>query len=493
MGTMKLTVFGTGYLGATHAACMAELGHDVLGVDVDAAKVETLNNGRAPFHERGLDELLARNIAAGRLRFTSSYAEAASHGRVHFIGVGTPQRKGSYRADTRHIDAVVDELVPLLAGDHLLVGKSTVPVGTASHLQERVNALASDGPAQRIDVCWNPEFLREGRAVRDTLAPDRIVVGVAEPGTDAAGQVEDVLREVYADCLETTPFVLADLPTAELVKVSANAFLATKISFINAVSEVCEASGADVTRLASAIGMDERIGAKFLHAGLGFGGGCLPKDIRAFMARAGELGADQALTFLREVDSINMRRREKLVNLTRKACGGNVLGHRVTVLGATFKPESDDVRDSPALNVAGSLSLSGAQVRVYDPMGNDNARRLFPTLDYADSADEALVDAEVVIVATEWREFRELDPVAARDLVARPVVLDGRNCLPAEEWIAAGWSYRGLGRNVPAAAPSAETAGSAAPLAGVVGVESGFHRQDGELYAGAGAEFPQQM
>ncbi len=483
---MKLTVFGTGYLGATHAACMAELGHDVLGVDVDTAKVDALNAGNAPFHETGLDALLARSIAAGRLRFTTSYEDAAAHAAVHFIGVGTPQRKGSYRADTRYVEAVVDELVPLLSGDHLIVGKSTVPVGTAVDLQERIDAVgyAEGTPEQHVELCWNPEFLREGRAVRDTLSPDRIVVGVAEPGTSTAQKVEDALREVYADCLddrdgqrEPTPFVVTDLPTAELVKVSANAFLATKISFINAVSEVCEASGADVTQLAAAIGLDERIGRKFLHAGLGFGGGCLPKDIRAFMARAGELGADQTLTFLREVDSINMRRREKLVNLTRKACGGEVLGHRVTVLGATFKPESDDVRDSPALNVAGSLSLAGAQVRVYDPMGNENARRLFPTLDYADSVEEALMDAEVVIVATEWREFRELDPAAARQYVASPVVLDGRNCLPAEKWVAAGWSYRGLGRSVGRGMPRGVTAdGAPANSVGVVGDEARLHR-----------------
>lgn len=446
MGTMKLTVFGTGYLGATHAACMAELGHDVLGVDVDAAKVETLNNGRAPFHERGLDELLARNIAAGRLRFTSSYAEAASHGRVHFIGVGTPQRKGSYRADTRHIDAVVDELVPLLAGDHLLVGKSTVPVGTASHLQERVNALASDGPAQRIDVCWNPEFLREGRAVRDTLAPDRIVVGVAEPGTDAAGQVEDVLREVYADCLETTPFVLADLPTAELVKVSANAFLATKISFINAVSEVCEASGADVTRLASAIGMDERIGAKFLHAGLGFGGGCLPKDIRAFMARAGELGLDDTLTFLREVDTINDRQRVRTVDAARTAVGGDLAGRTVAVLGAAFKPDSDDMRNSPALDIAKRVQDEGARVRVTDPAAGAVLRARGSEFDVVDSVEEAAQDADIVLLLTEWRQFREIDPVELKKVAPAATILDGRNALDPKRWRDAGWTYIGIGR-----------------------------------------------
>lgn len=440
---MRMTVIGTGYLGATHAACMAELGHEVLGVDVDTAKIDTLKSGKVPFYEPGLPEVLARNLDAGRLDFSTDYAAAAEFAHVHFLGVGTPQKRGSYAADLRYVRGAVEALVPKLRGEHFIFGKSTVPVGTAAELQELADSLA--GPGTSVEIAWNPEFLREGYAVKDTITPDRIVLGVRAKDTRA----EEVAREVYATPIgQGTPFLVTDLPTAELVKVSANAFLATKISFINAMAEVCEAADGDVAKLAEAIGYDDRIGAKFLRAGIGFGGGCLPKDIRAFMARAGELGADQALTFLREIDSINMRRREKLVNLTRKACGGDVLGHRVTVLGATFKPESDDVRDSPALNVAGSLSLAGAQVRVYDPMGNDNARRLFPTLDYADTVEEALTDAEVVIVATEWSEFRELDPVAARECVARPVVLDGRNCLPAEEWVAAGWSYRGLGRSV---------------------------------------------
>ncbi|MEL4165155.1 UDP-glucose/GDP-mannose dehydrogenase family protein [Corynebacterium bovis] len=439
---MKMTVFGTGYLGATHAACMAELGHDVLGVDVDARKVEMLNAGTVPFYEPGLEEILTRGLREGRLRFTTDPSEAVRHATVHFIGVGTPQRKGSYRADTRYVEAVVDTLTGLVeagvgpataTGDgdgpvgtpdgasdgaggadgtdgasdgagpvHLVLGKSTVPVGTAHALRER----AGDA----LEICWNPEFLREGKAVEDTMHPDRIVLGTDRPG----GRAERVAREVYAQPLaEGTPLLVTDLPTAELVKVSANAFLATKISFINAVSEVCEAADADVTQLAAAIGLDERIGPKFLGAGLGFGGGCLPKDIRAFMARAGELGADQALTFLREVDAINMRRREKMVQLCRKACGGSVLGHNITVLGAAFKPESDDVRDSPALNVAGALSLAGAQVTVYDPQAMDNARRLFPTLGYAAGVEEALAGAEVVVLATEWREFRGLDPAWA--------------------------------------------------------------------------------
>ncbi len=452
---MRMTVFGTGYLGATHAACMAEMGHDVLGVDVDPEKIQALSEGRVPFFEPGLPEILTRNIEAGRLRFTTDYAEAAEFADVHFIGVGTPQRKGSYAADTTYVNAVIETLAPLVSGNHTIFGKSTVPVGTAHELQQKADEIvAASLNNARITIAWNPEFLREGHAVKDTLHPDRIVLGLGGDSSnsdDRAEQqrVEDLAREIYAPALEEgTPFLVMDLPTAELVKVSANAFLATKISFINAVSELCEIVGADVTALADAIGMDDRIGRKFLGAGLGFGGGCLPKDIRAFMARAGELGADQALTFLREVDAINMRRREKTVELARETLGGSLIGRNVTVLGAAFKPNSDDVRDSPALSVAGSLSLSGANVTVYDPQGMENAAKIFPTLTYAPNVEEALEGAEIVIVATEWKQFQELDPVAARKLVAgdNPTVLDGRNCLPRKEWEAAGWNFLALGR-----------------------------------------------
>ena len=452
---MRMTVFGTGYLGATHAACMAEMGHDVLGVDVDPEKIQALSEGRVPFFEPGLPEILTRNIEAGRLRFTTDYAEAAEFADVHFIGVGTPQRKGSYAADTTYVNAVIETLAPLVSGNHTIFGKSTVPVGTAHELQQKADEIVAASPNNaRITIAWNPEFLREGHAVKDTLHPDRIVLGLGGDSSnsdDRAEQqrVEDLAREIYAPALEEgTPFLVMDLPTAELVKVSANAFLATKISFINAVSELCEIVGADVTALADAIGMDDRIGRKFLGAGLGFGGGCLPKDIRAFMARAGELGADQALTFLREVDAINMRRREKTVELARQTLGGSLIGRNVTVLGAAFKPNSDDVRDSPALSVAGSLSLSGANVTVYDPQGMENAAKIFPTLTYAPNVEEALEGAEIVIVATEWKQFQELDPVAARKLVAgdNPTVLDGRNCLPRKEWEAAGWNFLALGR-----------------------------------------------
>ncbi|AWB84758.1 UDP-glucose dehydrogenase family protein [Corynebacterium liangguodongii] len=436
---MRMTVIGTGYLGATHAACMAELGHDVLGVDVDVNKIELLKAGKVPFFEPGLPEVVERNIAAGRLDFTTDYARAAEFADVHFIGVGTPQQRGSYAADTRYVEAVIDDLVPHLTGSHLILGKSTVPVGTAAALQERADALAPEGA--EVEVAWNPEFLREGYAVKDTIEPDRLVLGTRE-----GSKAEAIAREIYATPLANgTPFIVTDLQTAELVKVSANAFLATKISFINAVSEVCEIVGADVTQLADAIGYDDRIGRKFLGAGLGFGGGCLPKDIRAFMARAGELGADQALTFLREVDAINMRRRQRVVDIAREELG-SLIGRRVTVLGAAFKPNSDDVRDSPALAVAGQLSLAGAAVRVFDPEAMDNARRVFPTLDYASSLDDALTNAELVILATEWQQFRDIDPAAAGELVDQRLIIDGRNVLPTEAWQAAGWKMRALGR-----------------------------------------------
>ncbi|WP_110037664.1 UDP-glucose dehydrogenase family protein [Nocardia neocaledoniensis] len=438
---MRCTVFGTGYLGATHAACMAELGHDVVGVDVDPGKVAKLADGVVPFYEPGLDEVLQRNLAAGRLRFTTDYEDAAAHADMHFLGVGTPQKKGEYGADLKYVHAVIDTLAPMLERPAMIVGKSTVPVGTAAALGERARAAANVD----VEVAWNPEFLREGFAVQDTLRPDRLVLGL-DAARERAGWVEQQIREVYADLIAAEiPFLLTDLATAELVKVSANAFLATKISFINAVSEVCEATGADVTMLADALGYDARIGRRFLNAGLGFGGGCLPKDIRAFMARSGELGADHAVAFLREVDNINMRRRTKVVDMAARACGGSLLGANVAVLGAAFKPESDDVRDSPALNVAGMIQLHGAVVTVYDPKAVENSRRVFPTLNYATSVAEACDRADVVLVLTEWNEFTALTPADLDPVVRSRSIIDGRNCLDSASWRAAGWVYAGLG------------------------------------------------
>ncbi|NUP35227.1 MAG: UDP-glucose/GDP-mannose dehydrogenase family protein [Streptomycetaceae bacterium] len=435
----RITVIGTGYLGATHAACMAELGYEVLGVDVDPDKAAMLQAGTVPFYEPGLDDLLAPHLASGRLRFTTSAEEAAAFGDVHFLCVGTPQRKGEFAADTSYLDAAVDALAPHLDRPCLVVGKSTVPVGTAARLATRIAERAPVGEA--AELAWNPEFLREGHAIGDTLHPDRLVVGVRSAAAEAT------LREVYAPLIaEGVPFLVTDFATSELVKVSANAFLSTKISFINAMAEVCEAAGADVTQLSQALSYDPRIGGQFLNAGLGFGGGCLPKDIRAFMARAGELGVDQALTFLREVDAINMRRRFKMVDLARDACGGGFLGRRVAVLGAAFKPESDDIRDSPALNVAAQVQLQGGDVTVYDPKAVDNARKMYPGLAYADSAFDAAAGAHVVLHLTEWREFREIDPAALGEVVAERRVVDGRNALDADRWRAAGWTYRALGR-----------------------------------------------
>ena len=435
--TLRLSVIGTGYLGATHAACMADLGFEVIGLDVDPAKVQTLSEGRVPFYEPGLDEVLTRNIEAGRLSFTTSWEEVAAFADVHFICVGTPQAAGAQRADMSQVFGSIASLTPFLKPGALVVGKSTVPVGTAAQIQDILAKTAPGG----VELAWNPEFLREGFAVQDTLHPDRLVVGATSQRSEA------LMREVYAPIIaEGTPFLVTDFPTAELVKVAANSFLATKISFINAMAEVCEVAGADVTKLAEAIGYDPRIGSKFLSAGLGFGGGCLPKDIRAFMARAGELGAEDAVAFLREVDQINLRRRSHTVSLAREVLGGGFRGHRITVLGAAFKPDSDDVRDSPSLDVAVAMSNAGAHVVVHDPKGLPNAERVYPHMHYEADLTTALTGAELVVLGTEWRVYRDLDPAAAGALVTSRSIIDARNALDAEAWKNAGWAYRALGR-----------------------------------------------
>jgi UDPglucose 6-dehydrogenase len=436
---VKITVIGCGYLGATHAACMAELGHEVLGVEIDDAKRQALTEGRVPFYEPGLPELLSKHVASGRLRFTDSIEEAGAFADLHFVCVGTPQLESSMGADVSHVDAAVRSLAPHLTGPAYIVGKSTVPVGTAARLAAEVAATAPAGA--EAELVWNPEFLREGFAVKDTLEPDRIVLGVASE------RAEKALTEFYAPITDTgTPLLVTDYATAELVKVSANAFLATKISFINAVAEVCEAAGADVVDLADAIGYDARIGRRFLNAGIGFGGGCLPKDIRAFVHRAGELGVEDAMTFLRQVDDINQRQRSRVAQMATTMLGGSVARSRIGVWGAAFKPDSDDVRDSPALSIAGKLHLRGASVVVYDPQANDTARAVFPTLDYAGSALEAAQGADLVLHLTEWPEFREVDIEAVGAGVRRKQILDGRNALDLDAWRSAGWTARGVGR-----------------------------------------------
>ncbi len=432
---LKLSVVGCGYLGATHAACMSSLGFEVIGVDTDPEKIALLSKGELPFYEPGLDTLLASEITTGRLTFTTDFS-AVADADVHFICVGTPQSKDGLAADLTYVKAAVAAIAPHLKKGSLVVGKSTVPVGTAQGLRDQ---LAQSAP--QADLAWNPEFLREGFAVEDTLTPNRLVVGVAND------RAEEILKEVYKPVIDLgTPWIRADLPTSELVKVAANSFLATKISFINAMAEVCEAAGGDVTVLAKAIGYDPRIGNRFLQAGIGFGGGCLPKDIRAFMARAEELGAKQALEFLREIDAINLRARQRVIDVVRAELTDDLTAYKIAVLGAAFKPDSDDVRDSPALDIAAQLQAAGASVVVHDPKAIENARKRFPKLGFAASVEECVKDSDLILHLTEWREYRELDPKALSSLVKKKIVIDGRNALDRDKWRSAGWQFHALGR-----------------------------------------------
>ncbi|MEY3926802.1 MAG: hypothetical protein RIS16_770 [Actinomycetota bacterium] len=432
---LKLSVIGTGYLGATHAACMASLGFEVIGFDTESSKIDLLSKGKVPFYEPDLEELLAEQIKAKRLTFTNR-VEDLSDADVHFICVGTPQIKNGNAADLTYVNSALESIAKHVKPGGLVVGKSTVPVGTATKLRSRLLELNP-----KADLAWNPEFLREGFAVEDTLRPNRLVIGVV---TDSA---ENILKEVYAVNLkENTPWVRADLPTAELVKVAANSFLATKISFINAMAEVCEASGGDVTVLAKAIGYDPRIGSRFLQAGIGFGGGCLPKDIRAFMARAEELGASQAVEFLKEIDAINLRARQRIIELVRKDLSDDLVGKKVAVLGAAFKPDSDDVRDSPALDISAQIQAAGANVTVHDPKAISNAQKRFPGLTFAEDINSTVKDAEIVLHLTEWKIYREIDPTQIKKLVKSAIMIDGRNALDRDLWRAAGWKFRALGR-----------------------------------------------
>ena len=433
---LKLSVIGTGYLGATHAAAMASLGFQVVGIDVDEQKITMLREGKVPFFEPDLEELLEAEVKTGRLTFATDFS-AISDCDVHFVCVGTPQKKDSLAADLTYVDASMKAVASHAKAGSLLVGKSTVPVGTADRLSRIVKEINPD-----IELAWNPEFLREGFAVEDTLRPNRLVVGVI------SDRAEDILKEVYAPLLaNNVPWIRSDLPTAELVKVAANSFLATKISFINAMAEICEAAGGDVTVLAKAIGYDPRIGSRFLQAGIGFGGGCLPKDIRAFMARSEELGARQSLEFLREIDSINQRARQRMVDLLRQDLGLDLKGKKIAVLGAAFKPDSDDVRDSPALDIAVQISEAGAEVHVHDPKAIEPARRRFPKLTYSSSIEEVASGSDAILHLTEWKMYREIDPIILKPKVKQAIVIDGRNALDRERWLSAGWKFRALGRS----------------------------------------------
>ena len=433
--TLTLSVVGCGYLGATHAACMSSLGFTVVGVDTDPEKVALLQSGKLPFYEPGLDTLLEQEMKTGRLTFTTDFS-AVKDADVHFVCVGTPQSKDGLAADLTYVKSAVAAIAPHLKDGSLVVGKSTVPVGTAQALSAELTKIAP-----HADLAWNPEFLREGFAVEDTLTPNRLVVGVAND------RAEEILKEVYEPVIALgTPWIRADLPTSELVKVAANSFLATKISFINAMAEVCEAAGGDVTVLAKAIGYDPRIGNRFLQAGIGFGGGCLPKDIRAFMARAEELGAKQALEFLREIDAINLRARQRVIDIVRNVLSDDLTQYKIAVLGATFKPDSDDVRDSPALDISVQLHAAGAEVVIHDPHGIEPARKRFPNLKYSEVIEDAIKDADLILHLTEWKEYRQIDPAAISSLVKGKIIIDGRNMLDRTLWRNAGWKFHALGR-----------------------------------------------
>ncbi|AUZ33932.1 UDP-glucose/GDP-mannose dehydrogenase family protein [Arthrobacter sp. PGP41] len=452
---MKISVIGCGYLGAVHAATLASMGHTVVGIDVDPGKVEQLARGAAPFHEPGLDELLRDGRQTGTLTFSTN-AAAAKGAQVHFLCVGTPQDKTSDAADLTFLVSAIEALLPHLAAGAVVVGKSTVPVGTVEMLR---GVLA---PRPDVVLAWNPEFLRQGTAVKDSLVPDRLVYGVDggraaafHPGTGAPLGVTAALDTVYEPLLRAgIPRLVCNFATAELIKSAANAYLATKISFINAVSELCDASGADVAELSEAMGMDPRIGGRYLHAGLGFGGGCLPKDIRSFRAQASDLGVTAVDDWMRLVDSVNLGQRERTVRLAAELCGGSVAGRSITVLGASFKPDTDDIRDSPALDVADRLAAAGAHVTVTDPKAVNHAWLRYPRLRFEAAAGRALEGAELVLLLTEWDEYRRLSPATAGAAVRRRVVLDARNVLDATDWQAHGWVVRGLGTrgsDVPAA------------------------------------------
>ena len=435
---MKISVIGCGYLGAVHAVAMASLGHNVVGIDSNRAKISSLSSGQPTILEPGFADLLREGLDSGRLAFSAD-PEAAGGARVHFIGVGTPQRPDSHAADLAFLNDAVDSLLPCLREGDVVAGKSTVPVGTAAALEPRI---------RRAGGClvWNPEFLREGSAVRDTLEPDRLVYGLSREEADSrAGR--DALDECYGALLAAgVPRLTMDFATAELVKVAANSFLATKISFINAMSQACDATGADVVELARALGFDERIGRLFLRAGIGFGGGCLPKDIRALRARAEELDLREAFRFLAEVERINDGQRARTVGMLEGLTGG-LEGRKVAVLGATFKPDTDDIRSSPALSIASALVERGARVTISDPAASAEAvaAEVEGAAFFAD-AEAAVAGAEAVLLCTEWEQYVRLDPARIGELVSERVVVDGRNALDPDAWKRAGWDYRGVGR-----------------------------------------------
>ncbi|MFB6533088.1 UDP-glucose dehydrogenase family protein [Streptomyces noursei] len=437
---MRVSVIGCGHLGIPHAAAMAELGHDVLGVDLDQAKVARLNAGECPIFEVGLPELLARHVASGRLRFTTDISEAAGFAELHFIGVGTPIDADGRSYDTAQVYGAIRKLAPHLDRPCTIVGKSTVTVGTTSQVTALAQRLAPAG--DQVDVVWNPEFLREGHAVEDTLRPDRLIAGVSTT------EGEKAIRAVYAKIIDAgVPIFVTDPQTAELAKGAANTYLGLKISYINAVADMCEAAGGDVAQIVDILGIDPRIGAGGMRPGIGYGGGCLPKDVRAFTASAQQLGVEHAAALLRAAEVINENRTAVALDLITRALGDRpIVGSRITVWGAAFKPGTNDVRESPALALAQRLQQVGATVTIHDPQAVATAMVRNPEFDYVEDLTASVDAADIVVLATEWPEYRHVDPQALVQHPATPLLVDCRTTLEPEPWRAAAWTVHQLGR-----------------------------------------------
>ena len=438
---MRIAVIGTGYVGLVSGACFSEFGVSVTCVDTDAAKIARLRRGEMPIYEPGLEALVAANTAAGRLSFTTELLPAIEGADAVFIAVGTPSRRGDGHADLSYVFAAAAEIGRALAetragGYTVVVTKSTVPVGTGREVAAILHRVC---PNARFDVASNPEFLREGSAIEDFMRPDRVVIGAD------SDRAREVMRQVYRPLyLSETPMLFTDIETAELVKYAANAFLATKITFINEIADLCERVGADIQDVARGIGLDGRIGRKFLHAGPGFGGSCFPKDCQALVRTAHEAAADLAI--VETVVQVNEARKARMADKIIAACGGTVAGKTIAVLGLTFKPNTDDMRDSPSLAILPRLATAGAAIRAFDPAGIDEARNLMPELVYCDDAYDAAAGADALVLLTEWNEFRALDLARIGRLLAEPLVIDLRNIYQPAEMAAAGLSYVSIGR-----------------------------------------------
>ncbi len=437
---MRITMIGSGYVGLVSGACFSEFGHDVVCVDKDPAKIGALEKGEIPIYEPGLDDLVARNMAAGRLTFTTDLAKAVPGSDAVFIAVGTPSRRGDGHADLTYVFAAAREVADALQGHALIVTKSTVPVGTGARVQQVVgDRLKEIGSAATFDVASNPEFLREGSAIDDFMRPNRVVCGIDN------GQARTVMQRLYRPLsLRETPMLFTSIETAELIKYAANAFLATKITFINEMADLCEQVGADVQDLAHGIGLDQRIGGKFLHPGPGYGGSCFPKDTRALLATAEE--ADVPLGIVNAAVSSNDRRKRVMSRRLIAACGGSVEGKTIAVLGLTFKPNTDDMRDSPSLDIVPALQNAGATIRAYDPEGMKEAARLLDDVTFCADAYDAMDGADAVVIITEWNQFRALDLDRARALLKQPVMVDLRNIYRPEELDGTGFAYHSIGR-----------------------------------------------